>query len=352
MTDDLVPGLDAPSPRRAAPRPPRRALRWTIGILLGLLLVIGGAGAGLLWLASSALNKATDGRGGSPVGIFVPLPLSNEDSGHVNVLIAGNSYDDPEHGGALLTDSIMVASVDLETRKTALISVPRDLWVEHDGRQSKINAVFVHAGGGSKGMTALAQAVERATGLHIDHYVLVGYEAVKGVVDAVGGIEVVIESPDPRGIAEGKLKLGNGPQHLDGATALALARARNYLGTSPTSYGLPGGDFDRQKYQRKILTAVVDKARKTPALANPAAVIAIFETLGNNIHTDLNAGQLRRFYDLFADGPHQSVSIRGDSGTPLLVNHTGPGGAAALVPRAGQFEYGEIHAFVAEVLQR
>lgn len=352
MTDDLLPGMDAEpgAPRRVADKPKRRRRRWTLGILLSLLLVLGGAGAGLLWLASNALNQATNGRGGSPIGVFVPAPLSNEGTGIVNVLIAGNSYDDPEHAGSTLTDSLMVASVNLTTKRTSLISIPRDLWVDFNGRQTKINAVFVYAGGGDAGMRALSQVVETVTGLHIDQYVLVGYTAVRDVVNAVGGVDVVIESPDPRGIADPLgLRLENGPQHLDGDTALLLARARNNPVGDKPNYGLPNGDFDRQANQRMLIAAVARKAKTSPALANPAAIVAIFETIGKNVLTDLNAGQLRRFYDLFKDGPTQSVSIRGQ-GQPLLRNYSAPGGGAALAPTAGLFEYGQIHAFVKEVV--
>lgn len=353
MTDDFVPGLEDTqhTPARVADRPRRKKLRWTLGILGVLLLVLGGAGAGVLWLASNALDKATHGRGGSPVGIFVPLPLPNEESGVANVLIAGNSYDDPGHGGSTLTDSIIVASVNLKTKQTSLISIPRDLWVEHNGRQSKINAVYVYAGGGEAGLRALSEVAEKVTGLHIEQRILVGFEAVRDIVDAVGGIDVVINSPDPRGIADPLgLQLRNGPQHLDGDTALLLARARNNpLGDKP-NYGLPNGDFDRQKNQRMILAAVADKAKSSPALANPSAVLQIFDTVGKNIITDLSAGQMRRFYDLVSGGPSESVSIRGASGQNLLVGYSAPGGGAALVPAAGMFEYGPIREFVAKTV--
>lgn len=352
MSDDLVPGMDAQphTPRRVAERPRRRTLRWTIGILGVITLVLGGLVAGVMFLASNALNQATSGRGGSPVGVFVPLPLSNEDSGLVNVLIAGNSYDDPQHGGAALTDSIMVATINVRTNRTSLLSIPRDLWVDHNGRQSKINAVYVYAGAGDAGMTALSTVVERVTGLHIDQHVLVGYQAVRDIVDAVGGVDVFIDSPDPRGIADVGIKLPNGPAHLNGEQALRLARARNSDGTGPTIYGLPGGDFDRQANQRMLVSAVVQKARSTPALANPAAVLAIFDTIGKNVHTDLNASQLRRFYDLIKDGPAQSVSLRGD-GPSLLVGYRGPDGSDALVPAAGQYEYGPIREYVQRVVR-
>lgn len=352
MSDEMVPGLgDTPEgPRRAAAARPRRTGRRVLLVLGVLLLVLGLAGGGLLWLASNALNKATGGRGGSPIGIFVPLPLSDEDSGITNVLIAGNAFDDPGHDGAGLTDSIIVASINVKKNTTSLISVPRDLWVDHNGRQSKINAVYVYAGGGEAGMTALSEAVSKVTGLRIDQHVLVGFVAVREIVDAVGGVDVVIKSPDPRGIADAGIKLSNGPHHLDGETALRLARARNSDGTNDGSYGLPGGDFDRQKNQRMLIAALVDKVRRTPALANPLAVVTIFNSLGNNINTNLNAGQLRRFVDLVGDTPQESVSLRGKPGQSLLVNYRGPGGAAALAPAAGLFEYGPIQAFVAETV--
>ena len=334
MTTDLLPP--------GKPRPKRRTLRWTLGIL-GLLLAVLVGGVGLtFWAANNALQRVTSGRGGSPVDVFVPQPLTNEDSGHVNVLLAGNSYDDPGHGGSTLTDSIMVASVNLTTHKTALISIPRDLYVDYNGNWTKINAVYVYAGGGDAGMRALGGVVERVTGLRIDQRVLVGYQAVRDLVDAVGGIDVTIGPASAGGIEDpsGTLGLAKGVNRLDGEAALKLARTR---------YGLAEGDFDRQRNQRIILAAIAKKATTTPALANPAAVLAIFETLSANVHTDLSAGQLRRFYDLFKGGFDSSVSIRGPAGRPLLENYTAPDGGATLVPKLGHSDHTAIRAFVAEV---
>ncbi len=338
-------------PARVAKRRLSRGTRWALGILAGLLVVLLGLGTVLTIALTNALNSATSGRGGSPVGVFVPQPLEGEGTGRVNVLIAANSFDDPEHPGALLTDSIMVATVDVATKRSALISVPRDLWVDYEGRQTKINAVFVYAGGGTAGLKALGGIVERVTGLHIDQHVLIGYNAVRDTVNAVGGLEVTIATSDPRGIYDPLvgLTLPAGTQTLDGDTVIKLARCRNLPVPGRTPYGLPRGDFDRQQNQRMLVAALATKLKTTPALANPVAVVTIFNSVGKNVLTDLDAGQIRRFYDLMSGGQIASVSIRGEGEPSLLRNYTAPGGGAAMVPTAGMFDYSQIHAMVQKV---
>lgn len=346
---------------------PAKKSRWWLWVVAGvlsiMLIVTGVLYAGAQRALDNVVEGQGEGKGGNAIDILLAKPLNGEDTGHVNILLAGNSFDDEGHDGATLTDSIMVASMNLTTNKVTLISIPRDLLVEYRGSRMKINAVYSYGshpgkkspvtdvlGDSAAGMKELGTVVTKVTGLRIDHYALVGYTALEDSVNAVGGIDVTIESSDPRGIYDPNtgLKLENGVQHIDGWTALCLARARNHPMPGKRPYGIPGGDFDRGKNQRLIVTSLMEKVRKSTTLANPAAVVGLFDTVGKNVRTDLSVSQIRRAYDLSTKSEDlQSTSIRGDENKPLLRDNPENW---SLVPTAGSMNFKEIHAYIATVV--
>lgn len=242
--------------------------------------------------------------------------------------------------------------MSLKTSKVALISVPRDLWVQYKGSSMKINAVYVAGGTGRSGLEALGQVVERVTGLHIDQHLLVGFAAVRDVVDTIGGINVTIHSPDPRGISDAGVRLANGPQHLDGVTALALARARNDPSPGVVSYGLPQSDYSRQQSQRMIMAAIVQRVKSTPVLANPITVVTLLNQVSSQITTDLTVSQIRGLYDISTRmGEPTSATIRGESSHYLITSYRSASGADAQIPVAGVYDYSQIKAYVAQVIK-
>lgn len=320
------------------------------GLLVTVLAVGGYVVYGLYNKADAALASVTKtGSDAKVTDLLTPEPLDGESTGRVNILIAGNSADDPGHGGAQLTDSIMVASYELSTKKLTLISVPRDLWVDYNGSYMKINAVYPQGG-----MDGLQSVVEQVTGMTINHQVLINYAAFKQMIDAVGGIDVTIDSSDPRGIYDPMIgfQIANGVQHLDGTQALLLARSRN----DPTydgrvAYGLPNGDFDRQMYQRKILQALLTKLTTATNLVNPTTLPEILDSFTGNVTTNMMAGQLRRLYDLSKQvSATDSVSIRGTDDNLLLANYTSYDGQSALTPAAGIEAYADIRQYVASLM--
>lgn len=294
--------------------------------------------------ANAAVQSSTSS--GTLVDILNPEALNGEDSGSVNILVAGNSADDAGHGGATLTDSILIAHIDITTKKLSLISVPRDMWVNYNGSYMKINAVYTLGG-----MNALQSTVEKMLGITVNHHVLINYTAFREMIDAVGGIDVTIESSDSRGIYDPMIgfSIGNGAQHLDGTQALLLARSRN----DPTydgriAYGLPNGDFDRTMYQRKIAEALITKVASSETLTNTTKLKALFASISGNVESNFSVGQLRRLYDLSKQlSATESISIRGEESSLLLANYTSYDGQSALIPRSGIDEYAAIQAYIA-----
>ena len=156
------------------------------------------------------------------------------------------------------SDTILVLHIPSGGGKPLLISIPRDSWVPIPGYgENKINAAY--ADGGPK---LLAETVQNATGLRIDHYMEVGFGGFVGVVNAVGGVRMCIEFP-LHDTASG-LNLNKGCQTLNGDEALAYVRDRHDFAEQ---------DLQREQDQRLLLKALLSKMTSPGVLLNPFAVI-------------------------------------------------------------------------------
>lgn len=341
-------------------QPRRRRQRWSLRRKLAtsaLLILLVGFGFGT-WYGTrllSNINKVfhanifTDAS-----ALFSHTTLKGEDQGRINILLAGDSIDDPGHGGAVLTDSIMVVSIDTKTHTGFMLSIPRDLWVDIPGwSHQKINAAnavtgFNQAGYPAGGMGQLEEIIQTDLGIPIDYYALIDYSAFKDAVNAVGGITIDIQSPDPRGLFDpniskqdgGPLRLPNGEVTLDGQVALDLARARgDPCGCGQVAYGFPQSDFTRTQHQREMLVALAQKAQSIGVVANPIKVTQLFDAFGNNITTDVTLEDVLRFIDItkgISLASIQSVTYTDGGPNALLTSYVDPvSGEDALIPKAG-----------------
>jgi LCP family protein required for cell wall assembly len=233
----------------------------------------------------------------------------------VNVLLVGGDAG-PNRIGTR-TDSIIVASIDVETGDTVLFSLPRNLEDvpfadgskldelypqgfdgAGDPLQWMLNAVYsqvpeLHPGvlgeSDNEGADALKLAVGGALGIPVDYYALVSIPGFVKVIDAMGGVTVNINQPIPIGGAEGKREpegyLDPGPeQKLDGFEAMWFARGR---------YGLD--DYDRMRRQRCLMDAVIDRADPTTLLTRYERILDAGKEI---LLTDIPAERLPDFVDL------------------------------------------------------
>ena len=335
---------------------------------LSILLVGFGIGT---WYGTQLIgnvNKVFHGNVFSDVhALLSDTKLKGEDQGRVNILLAGDSADDANHGGAQLTDSIMVVSIDTKKHTGFMLSIPRDLWVNIPGwSHQKINAAndvtkFNQAGFPSGGMGQLEQVVQTNLGIPINYYALINYSAFKSAVDSIGGVTVDIQSPDPRGLYDpniakidhGPLKLPNGLVNLDGQTALNLARSRGdpcYCGH--IEYGFPQSDYNRTQHQRQMFTALASKAQGAGVLANPIKISSLFNSFGNNIATDLNIQDVLRFVTVTKGmniASLQPLTLNTSGDKALLTDYTAPDGEAALIPKAGIDSFGAITQYYQQI---
>lgn len=283
--------------------------------------------------------------------LISPSELQTDNSGRINILLAGYSVDDPGHQGANLTDSIMLVSLDPSSNSGYMLSIPRDLYTQIPGYgYAKINEAYRDGG-----IRLLEQVVNRDFNTDINYYAIINYAAVRDTVNALDGIRLCIHSPDPRGLYDpniskadgGPLKLSNGCHKLNGQTALNLTRARGEPAPDGRiGYGFPRSDFDRTTHQRQVLSAIKQKVN-LKLLLDPRKNSGVFNAVANNIKTDIELSEVRPLYSAFKntpDGELKSISLNNVNGQNLLIGYITPGGLSALIPAAGLNDYSQIQA--------
>ncbi|MFC9929634.1 LCP family protein [Streptomyces sp. NPDC127190] len=260
------PGGPAGAPGRAA-RPAlnwRRRIKWT-AITLATVLVVTSV-ATYFW-ADSKLRREVD------LSKVIDRPESGSGT---NYLIVGSDSregmsraDEKKlHTGAAegkRTDSMMILHVG--DNGDTLVSLPRDSDVEVPsykgstsgkvyparGRHEKLNAAYAE-----DGPTLLVRTIEYNTGLHIDHYVEIGFQGFANIVDAVGGVDITIDHAFKDKWSGADFKAGK--QTLNGQQALAFVRTRHAFAAS---------DLQRTKNQQKFLSALAHQVATPSTILNP-----------------------------------------------------------------------------------
>ena len=342
-----------------------KIIRWFILIFVVAILSVGGFALYKLMHAGGNILQ------GNVFNVFQNQPLKQDSNGRSNFLILGSSDDDSNHDGADLTDSMLVVSVNQNSKDIYMFSVPRDLYVEYgsacvEGYAGKINSYFscVDSGTDAQAEQARLAGTQKLVGdifgLDIQYGIHINRTVIQESVDAVDGVDVDVQGSngDP-GVLDrsfdGKcnftcyyVKYDNGVHHLDGEHALFLAQAR---GHSAPTYGLGNSNFDREKNQQKILIALKEKAMSTGTLTNLSAVTKLLDAMGNNLRTNIQTSEIRTIMqvasDITQDNIH-TISLFGDENAVVVTGAYG--GASAVAPSAGVFDYSEIQALIAKNL--
>ncbi|GAA1839686.1 LCP family protein [Microlunatus capsulatus] len=259
-------------------RPPELARRHRLGFaVLNLALVLTVVG-GLL-ASASIVSSQRD----LVASVFAGGGDQEVKHGRYNVLLLGGDAGKDRVG--LRPDSMTVASVDAETGRTVLVSLPRNLedvpFPESsplhaqfpDGytcadHSCMLNAVYTYAsehpelypGVRNPGAQATVEAVEGATGLQINYWALIDLKGFEDLVDAVGGITMDVYRRVPIGGGSSKIygyvEAGKN-RHLDGREALWFARSRS-----------DSSDYDRMVRQKCVMNAMLDQMDPATVLTN------------------------------------------------------------------------------------
>ncbi|WP_079249361.1 LCP family protein [Streptomyces sp. IMTB 2501] len=263
----FVPNDNDPDPELAQYRPRpnwRRRIKWTVITLATVLIVT--SVATYFW-ADSKLRREVD------LSQVIDRPASGSGT---NYLIVGSdsregmSKADEQrlHTGSAegkRTDSMMILHVG--DNGDTLVSLPRDSNVTVPsykgstsgkifparGRQEKLNATYAE-----DGPTLLVRTIEANTGLHIDHYVEIGFQGFANIVDAVGGVDINIDKGFKDKWSGADFQAGE--QTLNGQQALAFVRTRHAFAAS---------DLQRTKNQQKFLSALAHQVATPSTVLNP-----------------------------------------------------------------------------------
>lgn len=326
-----------------------RSLKFKFGLVSFILLLGAGGllGIRLYSFLNSVFAKGVGNSSSAALGDKVkPEQLNTEGDGRLNVLLMGRGGTENEAPD--LTDTLLIASIDLENQSTSLLSIPRDTWVTVNGSGMKINATYstikqnAIAKGTNKddaeveGIKKTIEVVRNVAGVPIHKYVLTDYKAFRDVVNALGGVDITLDKAIYDSFTGWSFKAG--PQTMNGDTALKLARSR---------HGSARGDFDRNENQRKLLIAMRKKATSTGIVANPVKLNSLANAVQKNIKTDLSIDEAKTVFDKTKEMQDSSI-VSLDLAKPdePLVTTGNINGQSIVRPTLGISDYTKIRAYV------
>ena len=282
------PPLDsaAPSVPPALERAPRRGRRrWWLAVPVALVVY--------LVLVAITLFQPISVAG---LSLTVPIPgrstaqLFGLPDRPVTVLIVGLDIR-PDQGGPSRTDSILLLRIDPAKNRAAILSIPRDTMMQlplPDGgtTRARVNAAMVFnwsRDDPEQGPAALVQTLENNLGVHVDYYVIFDQRAAASIIDAAGGVTVVVRkafgqdnySDDDINVVPQFFE--EGEQQLDGYQAVAYGRIRQ--GSS---------DFDRILRQQQVAEGLV---AQLSSLSNARRLPGVWDAFQDAVTTDLSLRQ-------------------------------------------------------------
>ncbi len=247
--------------------------------------------------------------------------------GRINILLLGSDTDE-KFQGTYLAQTDIVVTIDPATKQVAMLSIPRDFWINVPGSgMHKLDEAYA-LGGVALSRLTIAQDF----GIHINYYAWVGLDGFVKVISTVNGVDVDVlhpitddNYPDDVGnhttdiYKYRRLYIAPGPQHLAGQQALQYVRSR---------HADLVGDFGRSARQQQILTQLKNK------LNNPGVIgelPQLAQDLAGYVKTDM---QLNQVFDLMrlARNINTSNIQRLTLGPPYSQSGIGPNGQAVVFP--------------------
>lgn len=360
-------------------KPNKKWLKITL-IVLAVLFVVGGI---IAFKTGHILNKVST-KGGLLSSLIHAVPgvgdtIKGEKEGRINILLLGMRGENVP-GGGLLADTIIVTSIKPAENKVAMISIPRDLYVNSPGTENriKINAVYAHGmeRGKEGGIEDMKRVVEEISGIPIHYGVSINFKGFTDLVNAIGGIEINLDKPfneleqfsqesvcdgdkggvftNPTGkyqykknekgkiVAQyplctnsnpecgGDFTLPAGLNKLDGEKALCYARAR-----------YQSNDFERAKRQQLVIQKIKDKSMSIGTLSDFEKINGILDALGNNTKTDLEAWEMKQLFSIYQKMQNPEIVQRVLENTEegLLYSPENSNGAGyILLPRGDNYD--------------
>lgn len=216
--------------------------------------------------------------------------LARRGNPHFNILLVGLDQRGQVQHRSFRTDTIMIATLNSETNEGALLSIPRDLYVEvplfGKRRINTVNVLGETQGYPGGGPALLMETIQQDFDIPMHGYVMINFQGFREIVDLLGGVDLYVEKeiwdnkyPDDHG-GEITIHIPAGQQHMDSATLLQYCRSR-----------YSSDDFDRMARQQKALAALGEKFLSLQMLPR---LPALLQTMRHTFYTDLEPDELTR----------------------------------------------------------
>ena len=233
--------------------------------------------------------------------------ISNEkepENKTINFLLLGV---DERSGDVGRSDTIMMLSANLATKRIGLVSVPRDSRVDMIKYGStKVNHAYAYGG-----ITLAKQTIEKLLNVKADHYFVINFSAFKKIINLLGGVDLDVEKnmyyrDDYDGENGLVIDLQKGQQHLDAEKAIEYVRYRD-----------EEGDIGRVKRQQKFLNAVLAK------FTSPSTILkipSIIKEVRNSIQTDMSFADMVEYLSFLKNGTDYKTTAFMVPGSPQMID--------------------------------
>lgn len=292
--------------------------------------------------------------------LFPALPEREEDRTDVLIVgIRGFSDDDDDivNGGSkgeYLADTIILLSFNKKSEVAALISIPRDLYVDiPQYGMEKINSAYAigetrnYGGGGLQLIKALVSVI---SGVYVDHAISIDFAGFQKIVDHLGGIVIYRDTPfveDKQWIYDGRAggrywRLREQSTTTPAGWVFSVPKGSNVMSSEESLYyarsRYSSSDFDRMRRQQEVISAIKSKALNLGVLTSPIKIFQILDTVEKNVRTDMSASEMKELIDLARDAKIQDFKkavFSSDEDSVLREDNIDE--RFVLVPKAGDY---------------
>jgi len=258
-------------------------------------------------------------------------------TGALNILLLGVDQRATSDVGNIRSDTIIILHIPASHDQAYLVSIPRDSYVDvpadpktgYGGGKQKITEAFYYGaqnGGGREGGAQLvAKTIKQMTGITFDGAAIIDFGGFKKVIEALGGVSLCVDHPvdsihmrmvngKPMYVTEANKFGGGVPVHykkgcrrFDGWEALDYSRQR---------YGLPNGDYDRQRHQQQLVKAIAKEATSKGIASDLGKLDRVIKAAGKAFVLDTGGVPLVDFmFTLKGVAANDLILVRTNAGT-------------------------------------
>lgn len=293
---------------------PKRLILIILICILSIIVLTGGSFAGYMYYkANAAIEKI-----GAPRSQSKPTPKPNQENEPIKeeakpvevkkanafTFVLAGVDNRKGSGGTMNTDVLMFGSLNMDTKVSTLVSIPRDVQLKPDYLDDhKINYYYAHYYAQDRD-TAISNTKNFfADLLHLplDYMIVIDFQGLSDIVDELGGLDIDVDM-DMRYVdtADGtNINLNKGQQHLNGKQTLDYVRYRkSNMGTNESS------DLERNERQQQVLNGILNEMT---SLGGILQWDNILDVIGKHVKTDIPVDQLRSWILNFRDMKPQQI---------------------------------------------